>query len=122
MQPPPLALNAPLEQGGPGRRWGRCAHTLGRPSGHRLALVGCWLSLESSPPVSQSSFEFEWAFAFVLLKYAFWKAHFGEFLYLCQQNIFIPKLVEMLVAKLLFYVLVFIFPLLCSNFDGINVR
>jgi hypothetical protein len=49
----------------------------------------------------------------VFLEYTFWKAHFSEFSYLCMQNIFIPKRVEMLVVKLLFYVLVFIFPLLC---------
>jgi hypothetical protein len=53
------------------------------------------------PPSSvlQSSSVFEWAFAFVLLDYALWKAYFSEFLDLCLQNIFVPKLVEMLVVK-----------------------
>jgi predicted Abi (CAAX) family protease len=53
------------------------------------------------PPslVLWSSFAFEWAFAFVLLDYAFCKAHFSEFLDLYLQNIFVPKLVEMLVVK-----------------------
>jgi hypothetical protein len=48
MQPSPLALNAPLEQGGARRSWGRCGHTLGQPTHHRLALVDCWLGLDGS--------------------------------------------------------------------------
>jgi hypothetical protein len=48
MQPPPRALNAPPEEGGAGRSWGRCAHTLGQPARHHLALVGYWLGLDGS--------------------------------------------------------------------------
>jgi hypothetical protein len=55
-----------------------------------------WVPL---PPVLGSSSAFEWAFAFVLLDYAFWKAYFHEFLDLCLQNIFVPKHVELLVVK-----------------------
>ena len=38
--------------------------------------------------------KFGWAFAYVLLEYAFFIVHFGEFSYLCLQNMYIPKLVE----------------------------
>ena len=48
MQPPPGALIVPHEQGGVERSWGQCGHTLGQPSHHRLALVGCWLGLDGS--------------------------------------------------------------------------
>jgi hypothetical protein len=51
------------------------------------------------PSVLQSSFVFEWAFAFVLLDYTLLKAYFNEFLDLCLQNIFVPKLMEMLAVK-----------------------
>ena len=48
MQPPPGTLIASPEQGGAERSWGWCARTLGRPSRHHLALVGCWLGLDGS--------------------------------------------------------------------------
>jgi hypothetical protein len=48
MQPPSIALNALLEQGGTGQSWGWCARTMGQPSHHCLALVGCWLGLNGS--------------------------------------------------------------------------
>ena len=46
----------------------------------------CWCS---GPSV-----EYEWAFAFVLLEYAFLIAHFGVFSLVALQNMYILKLME----------------------------
>jgi hypothetical protein len=97
MQPPPRALNAPPEKYGARISQGLCARTLGYTLGHRLWPVGSWLALGAFPLVSQSICKVKWAFVFVLLKYVTWEAYFDAFPCLCLQNIYIPKLVEMLV-------------------------
>ena len=45
------------------------------------------------------SVEYVWAFAYILLEYAFLIAHFGVFSYLCLQNMYTPQLVENVSCK-----------------------
>ena len=105
MQPPPRALNAPPEKGG--ARGG-----VGAPGGAatpwaaRLATAfGMWppgWDKASAMLVFCPILKYEWVFVYVLLEYAFLIAHFGEFSYLCLQNMYIPNLVKNVSCKPLF--------------------
>ena len=99
MQPPPRALNAPLEEGGARRSWGQCGRTqdVAAPWAARLAAFGVWApdwAWAFAVLVFCLGVKYEWAFAYVLLECAFLIAHFGVFSHIVQQNMYIPKLME----------------------------
>jgi hypothetical protein len=64
-----------------------------------VPLVGCYVGLDPCHASISAQFNVWMGLLVVLLKYAFWKAHFSVFLHLCLQNIQVPKLVEYVSVK-----------------------
>ena len=103
MQPPPHALNAPLEKGGPYRVRGGVAAPWAT---HLATTFGMWAPgwAWSSPDLllcwcSALMGSMNGLFACVLVEYAFSFVHFGVFSCIALQNMYIPKLMENVSCK-----------------------